>query len=164
MQRGGDLRVIPPTDERRDSMPLRQRSFAFLLAVGLLTGAASMTGVGWAQTPPTSVSPQADTITHPPGSPSSTLPEDQSSQLQFTPAQKTAILTAIRKDAPKGASPVNFVAAVGSPVPPSIELYILPDGALAQVPEAKMVKYTTVQNQVVLVDPTTMRVVDVIRE
>jgi len=143
-------------------MPLRH-AFAFLLAAGLLSGAASMTGVGWAQTPPTGVSPQDDTITHPPGSPSSTLP-DPSSQLQLTPAQKTAILSAIRKDAAKGASPVNFVASVGAPVPPSIELYILPDGALAQVPEAKMVKYTTVQNQVVLVDPTTMRVVDVIRE
>jgi hypothetical protein len=30
------------------------------------------------------------------------------------------------------------------------------------VPAAKTVKYTMVQNQVVLVDPTTMRVVDVI--
>jgi hypothetical protein len=38
----------------------------------------------------------------------------------------------------------------------------LPDAALAAVPDAKIVKYTTVQNQIVLVDPTTMRVVDVI--
>ena len=62
------------------------------------------------------------------------------------------------------ASPVNFVASVGAPVPPSIELYLLPDGVLAQVPEAKVVKYTTVQNQIVLVDPTTMRIVDVISQ
>ena len=48
-------------------------------------------------------------------------------------------------------------------VPPSIELYLLPDNALAEVPEAKAVKYTVVQNQVVLVDPTTMRIIDVLR-
>jgi hypothetical protein len=69
----------------------------------------------------------------------------------------------VRKDS-KTASSVNFVVAVGAPVPPSIELYMLPDVALAEIPVAKLVKYTTVQNQVVLVDPTTMRVVDVIRE
>ena len=48
--------------------------------------------------------------------------------------------------------------------PPVIELYILPESALVTAPEAKGVKYTMVQNQIVLVDPTTMRVVDVIRE
>ncbi len=48
-------------------------------------------------------------------------------------------------------------------VPPSIELYMLPDNALAEVPEAKSVKYTVLQNQVVLVDPTNMRIVDVLR-
>jgi len=133
------------------------RPFVLALAVGLMAGAAR------AQTPPTGIAPRDDTISHPPGSPSSPAP-GQSTQLQLTLAQKTAIRDAIRNDAPKGASPVNFVASVGAPVPPSIELYILPDGALAEVPEAKLVKYTTLQNQIVLVDPTTMRVIDVIRE
>jgi hypothetical protein len=137
-------------------MMLRSGTVALLVVTGLLAGSAA------AQTPPPTTAPPDATITHPPGSPSSPLPS-HSAQLQLTTAQKTAILDAVRKAA-KGASPVNFVVSVGAPVPPSIELYILPDGALAEVPEAKIVKYTTVQNQVVLVDPTTMRVVDVIRE
>jgi hypothetical protein len=49
-------------------------------------------------------------------------------------------------------------------VPPATELYFLPDGALASVPEANSVKYTVAQNRVVLVDPKTMRVVDVISQ
>jgi hypothetical protein len=57
---------------------------------------------------------------------------------------------------------VSFVPSVGAPVPPVIELYILPDAALAQVPAAKTVKYTVVKNQLLLVDPTNMRVVDII--
>jgi Protein of unknown function (DUF1236) len=85
-------------------------------------------------------------------------------QLQLTPAQKTAILNAVReKSANVRPSPTGFPVAVGEMVPPSIELYLLPDNALAEVPEAKAVKYTVVQNQVVLVDPTTMRIIDVLR-
>jgi hypothetical protein len=34
---------------------------------------------------------------------------------------------------------------------------------LSQAPEVRALKYTMVQNQIVLVDPTNMRVVDVIR-
>jgi hypothetical protein len=43
-----------------------------------------------------------------------------------------------------------------------IELYMLPDEAVAGVPAAKLYKYTMVEGKVVLVDPTNMRVVDVI--
>jgi hypothetical protein len=85
-----------------------------------------------------------------------------SSQLQLTPAQKTTILDAVRQEGKKVETPNNFVVSIGAPVPPQLELYVLPDRALSTVPAAKTVKYTMVQNQVVLVDPTTMRVVDVI--
>jgi hypothetical protein len=43
-----------------------------------------------------------------------------------------------------------------------IELYMLPDDILAQNPAAKFYKYTMVQDRVVLVDPTNMRIVAVI--
>jgi hypothetical protein len=43
-----------------------------------------------------------------------------------------------------------------------IELYTLPDEAVAGIPAAKLYKYTMVENKVVLVDPTKMRVIDVI--
>ena len=96
------------------------------------------------------------------GLPNGAIPP--AAELRLTPEQKTAIFDAVRAADAKITAPMKVPAAVGAPVPPSIELYILPDRALATVPEAKGVKYTMIQNQVVLVDPTTMRVVDVIRQ
>jgi hypothetical protein len=43
------------------------------------------------------------------------------------------------------------------------ELYGLPDAIAADAPSAKFYRYTIAQNQVVIVDPTNMRVIDVIR-
>ena len=48
-------------------------------------------------------------------------------------------------------------------VPAMIELYVLPDDILAQNPTTKFYKYTVVQDRVVLVDPTNMRIVAVIQ-
>jgi hypothetical protein len=58
--------------------------------------------------------------------------------------------------------PPRVVVSVGASVPPEIELYILPDDVLAEMPATRSVKYTVMQDQLVLVDPTTMRVVDII--
>jgi hypothetical protein len=43
-----------------------------------------------------------------------------------------------------------------------LELYALPDDTVAGNETAKLFEYTIVQDKVVLVDPTRMRVVDVI--
>jgi len=82
--------------------------------------------------------------------------------LKLTEEQKSTIGAAVRKENKTVTAPPSFVVSVGAPVPPAIELYILPDDALKQVPAAKAVKYTVVNEQLVLVDPTTMRVADVI--
>jgi hypothetical protein len=129
----------------------------------LLTTSLSL-ACATAQTPPPTVASPDDAIMHSLSSHSSPFTEGLSSQLQLNPTQKAAILSAVRHESPKSASPVNFLVAVGASAPPSIELYVLPDSVLLEVPEAKIVKYTMVQNQVVLVDPTTMRVVDILRE
>ncbi len=86
----------------------------------------------------------------------------QVGQIQLDAKQRAAIVTAVRdvRNAPPGHS---FNISVGAQVPPSIELYYLPISALSQAPEARALKYTMVRNQVVLVDPTNMRIVDVIR-
>src|ERR1700719_10859 len=83
-------------------------------------------------------------------------------QLELTPEQKAAIFDAVRPADGKAKAPGNVPVAIGAQVPPVTELYFLPDNALATAPEAKGVKYTVAQNRVLLVDPTTMRVVDVI--
>jgi hypothetical protein len=88
----------------------------------------------------------------------------QSTALELTPAQKTAIFRAVDKEKAKVKAPPNLVATVGAEVPPSIELYVMPDDAVADAPAAKAYRYTIAQNHVLIVDPTTMRIVDVIRQ
>src|ERR1700719_920239 len=89
---------------------------------------------------------------------------DPSAPLPLTPMQRTAILNAVRQDSAKPSTnmPPDLPVSVGVQLPASIALKILPDAALAQVPAAKTVQYTVIKNQVVLVDPTNMRVVDII--
>jgi hypothetical protein len=82
-------------------------------------------------------------------------------KLILSPAQRTAIYEQVSKDKSKVA-PKDFSPVIGADVPPMIELYSLPDDAVAGVPAAKLYKYTMVEGKVVLVDPTKMRVVDVI--
>jgi len=81
---------------------------------------------------------------------------------RLSETQRSAIAEAVRRDNKAVEPTVSFVASVGAPVPPAIELYILPDAILSEVPAAKRVKYTVVKNQLLLVDPVTMRVVDII--
>jgi hypothetical protein len=82
-------------------------------------------------------------------------------KLELTPAQRSAIYQEVHKDRSKVA-PSRFAANVGADVPPMIELYMLPDDILANNPVTKLYKYTKVDDQVVLVDPTNMRVIAVI--
>jgi hypothetical protein len=91
---------------------------------------------------------------------------DPTAPLALTPAERTAIRNAVRQDQarPSAKMPANAPVSVGVQLPASTALRILPDSALAQAPAAKTVQYTVIENQVVLVDPTNMRVVDIINQ
>jgi hypothetical protein len=82
-------------------------------------------------------------------------------KLLLTPAQRSAIYQEVSSDKTKTASK-GFSPVIGGDVPPMIELYALPDDIFAEIPAAKLYKYTMVENKVVVVDPTRMRVIDVI--
>ena len=81
--------------------------------------------------------------------------------LELTPAQRSAIYQEVHKDTSKVA-PSRFAIHVGADVPPTIELYPLPDDIQANSPEIKLYKFTGVDDKVVLVAPTEMRVIAVI--
>jgi hypothetical protein len=91
---------------------------------------------------------------------------DPAAPLALTPAERSAILDAVRHDSqkPNSKMPPDSAVSVGVQLPPAIALRILPDAALAQAPAAKTVQYTLIGNRVVLVDPTNMRVVDIINQ
>lgn len=101
--------------------------------------------------------------TTPPGAPSGDTGVSGAieQKLILSPAQRTAIYDQVSKDKSKVA-PKDFSPVIGADVPPMIELYMIPDDAVAGVPAAKLYKYTMVEGKVVLVDPTKMRIVDVI--
>jgi hypothetical protein len=82
-----------------------------------------------------------------------------SQKLELTPAERSAIYATVSKDKSKVA-PQPFSTKIGADVPPMIELYSLPDQTVAENPAAKLYEYTIVENEVVVVDPTRMRIVD----
>jgi hypothetical protein len=84
--------------------------------------------------------------------------------LALTPRQRDAIYQTVSREKDRVRTPpASTRAAVGAELPAWIELYTLPDEVGAEIPATKLYKYTIVQEQVVIVDPTTMKVVDVIR-
>ena len=95
------------------------------------------------------------------GGPPSALNGGAEQKLVLTPEQRRAIYAAATKEKSKTAK-IRFPAMIGAEVPPMLELYALPDDAVAGNQSAKFFEYTVVQDKVVLVDPTRMRVVDVI--
>jgi hypothetical protein len=82
-------------------------------------------------------------------------------KLELTEAQRSAIYATVSKDRSK-MSPQRFPTVIGAEVPPMINLYALPDDIVSGNPAAKLYQCTVVEDKVVLVDPTRMRVVDTI--
>jgi hypothetical protein len=80
----------------------------------------------------------------------------------LTAAQKSAIYNAVAQQRVRLPAE-RLSAAVGSAVPPSIALVDLPDQATANDPAAALLKYAMVERDIVVVDPVSMRVVEVIR-
>ncbi len=88
----------------------------------------------------------------------------KTTSLQLSAAQKTSIFQSLTKDKVKSPPPANLQVTVGAQIPASIELYPLPANIVTEVPATKAYKYTVAQNQVVIVDPTNMKVVEVIKQ
>ena len=123
--------------------PLRIAALGLALAASVGPGAAQQPG------PMTGTSSTATTST----------------DLQLTPQQRVAIYDSVSKQkVSRTPPPANLHVAVGGDLPASMELYDLPPNIAADIPATKLYKYTLVQNQVVIVDPTKMKVIDIIRQ
>ena len=111
-----------------------------------------------------SIAAAQTTPTRPGSSPAPGATMSQGSALHLTAAQKSTIFQAVTKEKVKSPPPANLRLSVGTQVPASVELYPLPANLATQIPAAMSYKYTVAQNQVVLVDPTSMKIVDIIRK
>jgi hypothetical protein len=88
---------------------------------------------------------------------------EPSTALQLTPQQRAAIYRAVAGAELRTPPPPNLPVTFGAQIPPVTELYALPEAVTADAPSAKFYRYTVAQNRVVIVDPTNLKVVDVIR-
>ena len=90
--------------------------------------------------------------------------QSQSGALQLSAAQKTSIFQSVTKEKVKSPPPANLQLSIGAQVPASVELYALPANIVSSVPATKQYKYTVAKSQVVLVDPVSMKIVEIIKQ
>jgi hypothetical protein len=83
-------------------------------------------------------------------------------KLQFSPVERSAILNSAAAQRVHGANR-GVTAAIGAPVPPTLPLRDLPDQAAVGAEGGPVLKYAMMEDEIVVVDPIRMRVVDVIR-
>jgi len=84
--------------------------------------------------------------------------------LNLTSAQQKEIWQSVNKQNMKDATPSGFRPAVGQVVPGSIKLHAMPLDATKQVPAVRSYDYAMLQNDVLLIDPTSKKIVDIIRQ
>jgi hypothetical protein len=88
-------------------------------------------------------------------------PDGIAQSLQLTPVQKSAIYNAVMQQRVHSSSE-RIATKIGAPVPPSAALYDLPDQAELGADADSTLKYAMVEGEIVVIDPISMRVVDVI--
>jgi hypothetical protein len=83
----------------------------------------------------------------------------------LTPEQRTVIYRTVTRERRVAPAPGPVVSyEVGAPIPREVTAYDFPEDAYIDVPELRRYRYVYVNNRLVLVDPSTSRVVDVIAE
>jgi Protein of unknown function (DUF1236) len=87
--------------------------------------------------------------------------EKKSEPLRLSPQQRTVIYRTVTRER-RVVPPSDAEIRTGAAVPPTIVLSPLPESLYVQVPELTPYKYFYVNNQLVLVDPRTSEVVDII--
>jgi hypothetical protein len=83
-------------------------------------------------------------------------------QLELTEAQKQTILISVTNKNIKNEAPPNFQPVVGAVVPENVGLEEMPKTIVELAPRLEAFRLARVINQVVIVDPQTRRVIEVI--
>jgi hypothetical protein len=83
--------------------------------------------------------------------------------VDLTPAQRTVIYRYVTRE-PRIVPPPEVPLVLGAPVLGAPDLRDLPEAVVEEVPAVRPYRYAVVDDQVVLVDPMTNRVIGIIRE
>ena len=84
--------------------------------------------------------------------------------VELSPEQRTIIQRRVVRERRVVAPAPQLELRVGAPIPQTVELYPLPEEVYVEVPTVKRYRYFQVHNQVVLVDPDTSEIVEIIRD
>jgi hypothetical protein len=84
-------------------------------------------------------------------------------RVELTPAQRTTIYRTVARERVRTA-PAAVDVRLGARVPQTVELREIPSAVIEEVPIVRRYRYMVVNNEVVLVDPTTSEVVEIIRQ
>jgi hypothetical protein len=85
-------------------------------------------------------------------------------RLNLTATQRHELWQSLSKQAAKESAPTGFTAKVGEAVPSSIKLQSLPSNVSSQIPAVKSYDYALLQNELLIVDPSSKKIVDIITQ
>jgi hypothetical protein len=91
------------------------------------------------------------------------MKESEQGALNLTAAQRAEIWQRLGKQQGTNAPP-GFQPTVGATVPATMQLKTLPSSVLSQVPQIQSYHYAMLQSQLLIVDPTTKKIVSIITE
>jgi len=84
--------------------------------------------------------------------------------LDLTVAQRHELWQGLSKQAAKESAPAGFTAKVGEAVPSSIKLQSVPTSLSSQAPAVKSYDYAMLQDELLIVDPSSKKVVGIITQ
>jgi hypothetical protein len=84
-------------------------------------------------------------------------------EIELSPAQRTVIYETVTRERPVVVTEPGVELRVGARLPRTVRVYDIPDRIVTEVPVVKQYRYVYVNDQVVLVDPDTSEVVEIIR-
>jgi Protein of unknown function (DUF1236) len=84
-------------------------------------------------------------------------------RVELTPEQRTTIYRTVTRERAR-AVPETIDARLGARVPGSVELREMPTIVVQEVPDVRRYRYMVVNNEVLLVDPATSEVIEIIRQ
>jgi Protein of unknown function (DUF1236) len=89
--------------------------------------------------------------------------EKRNEPVKLTPQQRTVVYRTVTRER-RVAPPVDVEVRMGAVVPPAVVLSPLPDSVYVDAPMLTQYKYFYVNNRLVLVDPRTSEVIDIIEQ
>jgi hypothetical protein len=84
--------------------------------------------------------------------------------LTLTSAQRHDLWQGLSKQAAKESAPAGFAAKVGDTLPSSIKLQSLPTTLSSQIPAVESYNYALLQGELLIVDPSSKKIVDIITQ